>query len=342
MKTFSFLLVVLFCLTTNIFSQVLLEENFDYTAGDLLTDHGWVAHDEAGTNPVTVVSPGLTFPGQPGSGIGNAAGLDNNNEDVHKLFTSVTSGAAYTSFMVQVTNSGEGHFLHYDTNPHTFDYRGRVWVSVTSLHAAFGLSFGSGGEVFTSFEYSFDVTYLLILKYEIVAGADNDSVSLYIFDAATPPPNIEPGTPTLGPLRTFGNSEINPGSVNLRQFTATEDIIVDGILVSSTWSGVVTDVINAEIINPVEFKLSQNYPNPFNPSTRITYNLPKASTVTLSIYNLLGQHIRTLVNSDQAAGHYEVEWNGSGNSGESIPSGVYVYKIKAGKFEQAKKLVLMK
>jgi hypothetical protein len=116
-------------------------------------------------------------------------------------------------------------------------------VSVTSLHAAFGLSFGSGGEVFTSFEYSFDVTYLLILKYEIVAGADNDSVSLYIFDAATPPPNIEPGTPTLGPFATFGNSEISPGSVNLRQFTATEDIIVDGILVSSTW----TDVVPVEL-----------------------------------------------------------------------------------------------
>jgi len=81
-------IICVFLFSTNIFAQLLLVEDFDYTAGDILTDHGWVAHSGAGTEPMTVVSPGLLFPGQPGSGIGNAAWMDNNGEDVHSLFTS--------------------------------------------------------------------------------------------------------------------------------------------------------------------------------------------------------------------------------------------------------------
>jgi len=215
---------------------LLLEENFDYPEGDLLTDHGWVAHSGGGSNPITVVSPGLTFPGQPGSGVGNAALIDNTGEDVHKLFTSVTTGAVYTSFMVQVTTAdAAGYFLHYATNPHTTGYRARVWVNSSVLLLEFGLSFGSSGQVYTGFNYATDETYLLIVKYEIIAGADNDLVSLYIFDSATPPTITEPAVPTLGPFPAGGTSEIEPGSINFRQFLATQDIIVDGILVGSDW-----------------------------------------------------------------------------------------------------------
>ena len=227
--------------STNIFAQLLLEENFDYTAGDILTDHGWVAHSGAGTNPMTVVSPGLVFPGQPGSGIGNAAWMDNTGEDVHKLFTAVTSGAVYTSLMVVVNASGSAsYFMHYATNPHTFSYRGRLFVDDDAANIAFGLSFSSGGgEVYTGFDYNFGETYLLILKYEIVAGADNDMVSLYIFDSATPPTNTEPAVPTLGPFPAGGASEIEPGSLIFRQFNSATDLIFDGILISSVWVDVV-------------------------------------------------------------------------------------------------------
>jgi len=220
--------------STNIFAQLLLEENFDYTAGDILTDHGWIAHSGGGTNPMTVVSPGLVFPGQPGSGIGNAAWMDENGEDVHALFTSVTSGEVFTSIMVVVNASGSAsYFMHYA--PHAFDYRARVWVDDDAANVAFGLSFTSSGPVYTGFNYNFGETYLLILKYEIVAGADNDLVNLYIFDAATPPTNIEPAVPTLGPFPAGGASEIEPGSLNFRQFNSATDIIFDGILISSVW-----------------------------------------------------------------------------------------------------------
>jgi hypothetical protein len=337
MKTISVLFLLVICLTTNIFSQLLLRENFDYNDMCLLTDHGWVAHSRAGTNPVTVVSPGLTFPGHPGSGIGYAAGIDNTGEDVHKLFTPVTSGAVYTSFMVKVSSTDTaGYFLHYSTNGHTTNYRGRVWANTSVLTLAFGLSFGSGGEVFTPFDYLLDETYLLIVKYEIVV-ANDDSVSIYIFDASAPPPISEPGTPTLGPFSAGSSSEIIPGSINLRQFLATQRIIVDGIIVSTLWSDVVTDVINAEISNPVEFKLSQNYPNPFNPSTTISYEISERSFVTLKIYDVLGNEIATLVNEEKPAGSYEIEFGGTG-----LQSGVYFYRLQAGSFIETKKMVLMK
>jgi len=222
--------------STNIFAQLLLEENFDYTAGDFLTDHGWIAHSGGGTNPMTVVSPSLVFPGQPTSGIGNAAWMDNNGEDVHKLFTSVTTGAVYTSIMVVVNASGSAsYFMHYATNPHTFSYRGRVWVDDDASNVAFGLSFTSSGQLYTGFNYNFGETYLLVLKYEVIAGADNDMVSLYIFDSATPPTIIEPAVPTLGPFPAGGASEIEPGSLNFRQFNSSTDIIFDGILIGSDW-----------------------------------------------------------------------------------------------------------
>jgi len=226
--------------STNIFAQLLLEENFDYTAGDILTDHGWVAHSGGGSNPMTVVSPGLVFPGQPGSGVGNAAWMDNTGEDVHKLFTAPTSGAVYTSVMVVVNASGSAsYFMHYAENPHAFNYRGRLFVDDDASNVAFGLSFSSGGgEVYTGFDYNFGETYLLVLKYEIVAGADNDMVSLYVFDSATPPTPTEPGVPTLGPFSAGGASEIEPGSLNFRQFNSSTDIIFDGILISSVWSEV--------------------------------------------------------------------------------------------------------
>ena len=93
---------------------------------------------------------------------------------------------------------------------------------------------------------------------------------------------------------------------------------------------------------PKAYKLFRNYPNPFNPTTTITYQLPKASQIRLTVYNLLGQEVRTLVNTKQAAGSYSIEWNSRDNNNELVPTGVYVYKIEAGDFVQSRKMVLVK
>ncbi|MCX6152514.1 MAG: T9SS type A sorting domain-containing protein [Ignavibacteriales bacterium] len=93
---------------------------------------------------------------------------------------------------------------------------------------------------------------------------------------------------------------------------------------------------------PAQFELSQNYPNPFNPNTKIKYSLAFDSRVTLTIYNLLGQKVKTLFNGQQEAGFYTMEWNGTNEYGQQISSGMYIYRIEAGSFVSTKKMNLLK
>ncbi len=88
---------------------------------------------------------------------------------------------------------------------------------------------------------------------------------------------------------------------------------------------------------PVNLVLDQNYPNPFNPTTTIKYEIPKNSFVKLSIYDLLGREISTLVNQAQNAGYHEVTFNA-----KDLASGIYIYQIQAGEFSRIKKMLLMK
>ena len=93
---------------------------------------------------------------------------------------------------------------------------------------------------------------------------------------------------------------------------------------------------------PSAYSLKQNYPNPFNPVTSISYDIPEAATVTLRVYDLLGRDVRTLVNQQQAPGSYIAIWNGTDNSGAEIATGVYIYRLEAGQFISAKKMILLK
>jgi hypothetical protein len=105
----------------------------------------------------------------------------------------------------------------------------------------------------------------------------------------------------------------------------------------------VTDVKNNEVV-PASYTLYQNYPNPFNPSTIISYTLPEVSRVTLKIYDMLGREVKTLINNEQPAGAYRVNWNGDNNFGSKVASGIYIYRIEAGsgKFIQTRKMILLK
>jgi hypothetical protein len=96
-------------------------------------------------------------------------------------------------------------------------------------------------------------------------------------------------------------------------------------------------------IIPSEFSLEQNYPNPFNPTTNIVFNLPKLADVKLTVYTLLGQRVAVLVdNEKRAAGKHTVQWDGRDKAGNLVPSGVYIYKIEIGDFNQARKMLFMK
>ncbi|MFQ6617612.1 MAG: FlgD immunoglobulin-like domain containing protein, partial [Fidelibacterota bacterium] len=93
---------------------------------------------------------------------------------------------------------------------------------------------------------------------------------------------------------------------------------------------------------PTTYDLSQNYPNPFNPVTKIKYQIPRAGKVTLKIYNILGQEIKTLVNKNLNPGYYAVTWDGTNSLGKEVSSGLYFYRLKADEFEKTLKMVILK
>jgi hypothetical protein len=103
---------------------------------------------------------------------------------------------------------------------------------------------------------------------------------------------------------------------------------------SSGTSGVAPGTMN-DI--PTSFSLEQNYPNPLNPTTVIQYNLPRSTSVSLKVYNTLGQEVRTLVNGNQPAGRHTVEFDA-----RALASGVYLYKLEAGTFVATRKLLLLR
>lgn len=115
--------------------------------------------------------------------------------------------------------------------------------------------------------------------------------------------------------------------------------MVDDFRIDSTDDGVDNDDSQ---VAPVMTSLEQNYPNPFNPETSITYSLKSSSLVTLDIYNLKGQRVKTLVNNYQDAGQHSVVWNGQDDQGNNVSSGVYFYKLKSGNYTSTRKMILMK
>ena len=94
---------------------------------------------------------------------------------------------------------------------------------------------------------------------------------------------------------------------------------------------------------PEDYKLAQNYPNPFNPSTKINVSLPIDKTVSLKIYNSLGQEVRTLVDNQLLSqGQHSVQWDARGDNGAKVATGIYIYKLIFGNFSKSKQMTLMK
>ena len=230
---------------TALYGQTLLVEDFNYASGQLLTANGWTAHSAGGTNAITVSDPGLTYSGYPSSGVGRSVALTTSGEDDNKTFTVQTSGTVYASFMVNISDAAAdpigGYFIHLGPDPISTTFRGRVFIKKdASNNIAFGITKASTSTAtdiaYTPFSYSLNTTYLLVIKYTIVAGTANDTVSLYINPAL---PGSEPGSATITAPDVAGG-DINPGSVALRQGTASTSptVRVDGIRIGTSWAGV--------------------------------------------------------------------------------------------------------
>ena len=102
------------------------------------------------------------------------------------------------------------------------------------------------------------------------------------------------------------------------------------------------NAINRESEIPEKFALHQNFPNPFNPETTIQFDITEKNIVTLQVFNLMGQLIRTLVSETKNPGFYSIKWDGRNDNGAYVSSGVYIYRIKAGNFLTQKKMIYMR
>ncbi|MCL5020159.1 MAG: T9SS type A sorting domain-containing protein, partial [Bacteroidetes bacterium] len=104
------------------------------------------------------------------------------------------------------------------------------------------------------------------------------------------------------------------------------------------WSRDITVSVGA----PTDYRLYNNFPNPFNPSTKIAFELPKTSHVSLIIYDVLGREVAEIADQNYPAGYNEITWNGLNRNGEQASSGAYFYRITAGNWTKVKKMLMLK
>ena len=115
------------------------------------------------------------------------------------------------------------------------------------------------------------------------------------------------------------------------------------VAVQSNWVNTGTAGVNSdESLIPKEFALYDNYPNPFNPTTQIAVDLPEAATTEITVWNIMGQRVATLYAGDLNAGHHSLNFNGRDSNGKQLTSGMYLYRVAAGKYNATKKMTLMK
>jgi hypothetical protein len=161
---------------------------------------------------------------------------------------------------------------------------------------------------------------------------------------------FNPGTYTLGKIRFNVTTPFNADTMKFRNpplavpitvvYDSTRKCAYGGTATDSarynTINPIITGIIGENVL-PKEFNLYQNYPNPFNPVTSIKYDVPQNSFVSIRVYDVTGKQIMDLVNGEQAAGVYEAVFDAS-----HLASGVYFYRMEAGKFSSVMKMVLLK
>ena len=160
---------------------------------------------------------------------------------------------------------------------------------------------------------------------------------------------VEAGGITVNPAADGTYSiELQPGIYTVTASLADyEDGVVTDVVVTEGNATTGTDftltfVVDGDDIIIAATKLNGNYPNPFNPITNIAYSIKDAGNVTIEVYNLRGQLVKTLVNSVKETGNHTAFWNGTDNSNKSVSSGIYFYKLKSGNYTNTKKMLLLK
>ncbi len=189
-----------------------------------------------------------------------------------------------------------------------------------------------------------DIAAGTILQWEKAsASADGDTARNYVIYRIEEDDSLDLSNPEniLDIIYSKELEYVDSGGAEYQSYTylvTSLDKLDNESIASNAVDLIFTAIEEPLVLPPYDFTLNQNYPNPFNPSTVISWQLEVGGYVDLTIYNIIGEKVTTLVSEEQQAGHHQIEWNASG-----FASGVYYYRLKcdAG-FIQTKKLVILK
>ncbi len=228
----------LIALTFGVHAQWIINDDFTSSPATVLTTTGWTVTQANVTNPISVVSPGLSFTDYLNSGLGNAAALANNGQDIYIGGTGVSADSAYCSAMINVSAAqatGDYFFAMLPNNSST-NFIGRIFIKSTSGGYLLGLAKGSSGTAYGSTVLSLNTTYAIVCKYAFRSGnSTDDEVSLYVF--TTSMPASEPLTAEVGPISGTTDAP-NISRIVLRQGNASNapTMVVDGARLGTPWS----------------------------------------------------------------------------------------------------------
>jgi len=176
-----------------------------------------------------------------------------------------------------------------------------------------------------------------IWDFKIKTNIENSEVKLQIQNTQAIPSRFK-----VLMYDISGYQKINISDTSLYSFKSHPNVSVRFFKLVVGIPEFVREIDNEIPLAPDNFHLAQNYPNPFNLGTQIRYQLPKKTTLNLTIFNLLGQEIKTLVSEEQEIGYYNVQWNGRDNYNRDVGAGIYILRMRAGDFVQIKKMILIK
>jgi hypothetical protein len=170
----------------------------------------------------------------------------------------------------------------------------------------------------------------IILIFSVSAFCQNSKVDWYSFN--------------MGFASSTGSNTMVKSVVG-QSFIGTamqgNNIIESGFLADTIFRGVMVAVRDVDGL-PTSYELYQNYPNPFNPSTAIRFDIPHRSFVDLTVYNLLGQQVASIIKEEKDPGRYTIVWRGTNDDGLSVTSGIYFYRLRTDEFTQTKKFMMVK
>jgi len=268
-------------------------------------------------------------------GSGNVYVTGNVSDNAFKI----TPGGVITE-IIDATGDGAGNPLD---NPHTIAVDGAGNVYVTGLNTSNAFKIAPSCRVIT--EIIEDLIDLIDEVEDLVtAGVLNQNQGTALTATLTaaiaqlsPPPNVTAAVNQLQAFILQVSAFITAGILSPAEgqplIDAAQAIIDDIQCGLAKQAG---EPVSLERV-PYEYKVFQNYPNPFNPTTTIHYELPLEGFVTLKVFDVLGREVKTLIEGYRTEGRYEVEFDAT-----NLPSGIYIYRLRAGSFVETKKMILMK